>query len=200
MTTSSIWCQFSPRFPLELIVLTIVWTCLIWIKQTVLLMPDADCMGPREQKSPYLQLGGEKVLRVLVDRFFRLMDKSPQFASVRATQKADQADAKEALFDGLAEWLGGPPYFQDLDHRCVISSHFRAPLSDKDAGQWLTCMRQALVQVDAPKEFLRQLEIVFCNLAEHMSLKGCPTQGKPNCIFSVNGFCHGRYGNHAPRH
>ncbi len=56
--------------------------------------------------SPYEELGGETVLRVLVDRFYdRIAADSP---ALRAMHPADDSNSRRTLFEFLSGWMGVP--------------------------------------------------------------------------------------------
>ena len=51
-----------------------------------------------EQTSAYQWVGGEAVVRQLVDRFYDLMDLEPGYAELRAVHGTDLDSARQKLF------------------------------------------------------------------------------------------------------
>lgn len=71
---------------------------------------NANANGEAKQ-TPYALLGGASGLRQVVDRFYALMDSSPDFTRLRRLHAADLSQARELLFEFLSGWLGGPPLY-----------------------------------------------------------------------------------------
>ena len=66
---------------------------------------------PTPDTPPYDLLGGEAAVRKLVDRFYDLMDETPEYYVVRKLHPADLSGSREKLFMFLSGWLGGPPLY-----------------------------------------------------------------------------------------
>ena len=114
-------------------------------------------MSDGGQILPYELIGGEAVLRRIVDRFYEIMDENPEASTIRAMHGADLGPIREKLFEFLSGWLGGPPlYFQRTDSVCLSSAHKPFAIGPAERDQWVMCMRQALVDVGVAEE-TRQL-------------------------------------------
>ena len=61
--------------------------------------------------TPFAWIGGETVVRSLVDRFYDLMDLEPGYTALRAAHGSSLDKARDHLFWFLCGWLGGPDYF-----------------------------------------------------------------------------------------
>ena len=121
----------------------------------------------RITETPYDMLGGEAVVRRIVDRFYDIMDSAPEAARLRAMHAADLSPMRQRLFEFLSGWLGGPPlYFQRPDHKCMVSAHrpFRIGEAERDA--WLMCMRRALEESDVPENLRALLDRAFFRVAD----------------------------------
>ncbi len=67
--------------------------------------------------SLYELIGGETGLRALVDRFYDLMDTSPEAAGIRAFHAKSLKQSREKLFMFLSGWSGGPQlYVETFGH------------------------------------------------------------------------------------
>jgi hemoglobin len=94
---------------------------------------------------PYEMLGGDAAVRRLVDRFYDLMDGTPEYYVIRKLHPADLAGSREKLYLFLSGWLGGPPlYAEKYGHPMLRARHlpFAIGLAERDA--WLACMQQAM--------------------------------------------------------
>ena len=100
---------------------------------------------PHSESTPYQLMGGAQALKAVVDRFYALMDGSPDFVQLRQLHAPDLSNARALLLEFLSGWLGGPQsYFQRPEGRCVMSAHRRLPIGPVEVEQWLTCMNRAL--------------------------------------------------------
>jgi len=119
--------------------------------------------------TPYAAIGGEAVVRALVERFYDLMDLEPAFAGIRGLHPATLDGSREKLFLYLSGWLGGPPlYVERFGHPFLRARHLPFPIGIAERDQWLACMRQALDDVAIEPSIGAQLMQAFSKLADHM--------------------------------
>ena len=97
--------------------------------------------------SPYLRIGGEPVVRAIVDRFYDLLETDPVGADLRALHAADLAPVRHGLTLFLSGWLGGPRAWFDRG-QCVMSLHRAFPITPALADQWATAMTCAIAGDD----------------------------------------------------
>ena len=117
--------------------------------------------------SPYQIVGGEVMVRRIVDRFYDIMDSAPEAARIRALHAADLSAVRERLFEFLSGWLGGPPlYFQRPDHKCIMSAHRPFAIGQAERDEWMMCMRRALEECGVPGDIRAPLEEAFLRMAE----------------------------------
>ena len=80
------------------------------------------------QISLYELIGGESGLRSLVNRFYDLMDSSPEAAQVRAIHPKSLKQSREKFFMFLSGWTGGPQlYIEKIGNPALRMRH--APFS-----------------------------------------------------------------------
>jgi hemoglobin len=103
-----------------------------------------------EAPTPYEELGGELVLRRLVDCFYdRIGEDSPM---LRAIHPADDTNSRRNLFDFLSGWLGGPNlYTERKGHPRLRMRHLPFSIGPAEANEWIRCMRGALNDVAVPE-------------------------------------------------
>jgi hemoglobin len=119
--------------------------------------------------SHYELIGGEAAVRALVDRFYDLMDASPDAGVVRALHPPDLKGSREKLFKFLSGWLGGPPlYVQEFGHPMLRARHLPFPIGEAERDAWMRCMRQALEEQIADRMLREQLIGAFLRTADHM--------------------------------
>ena len=115
------------------------------------------------------RIGGDVVLRRIVEHFYAQMDSLPEAATIRAMHAPDLSEAREKLFDFLSGWLGGPQrYVEKHGHPRLRARHLPFAIATDEALAWMTCMRSAL-EAHVPDPELRDaLEMGLTRLAGHM--------------------------------
>lgn len=117
----------------------------------------------------YEQLGGDAGIRRLVDRFYDLMDASPEAVHVRALHAASLKRSREKLYLYLTGWTGGPPlYEQQYGHPRLRARHLPFTIGERERDEWLWCMEKALDEQDVSIELREFLRDKIRNLAHHM--------------------------------
>lgn len=118
------------------------------------------------------QLGGETVIRQLVDRFYDLMDSKTEAAGIRALHPADLTESRDKLFWFLVGWSGGPQmYVERFGHPRLRARHLPFPIGESERDQWLWCMNQALDEIITDGLARTQLSRNFMQLADFMRNK-----------------------------
>jgi len=123
------------------------------------------------KQSPYDLLGGEAGVRALVDRFYDLMDATPEYHGIRKLHPDSLAGSRDKLFMYLSGWLGGPPlYVQKFGHPFLRARHLPFAIGNNERDQWLACMREALDDAGAgvDAQFRDRLFEAFTQTANHM--------------------------------
>jgi hemoglobin len=118
--------------------------------------------------TPYHIIGGEKVVRELVDRFYDLMDEKSEVIVIRKMHAKSLRLSREKLFLFLSGWLGGPDlYVQKYGHPRLRARHLPFEIGESERDQWLMCMNQALDDV-VESPLSNRLKESFANIANHM--------------------------------
>ena len=119
--------------------------------------------------SLYEMLGGEKGLRSLVNRFYDLIDSSPEAKDIRSLHAKSLNQSREKLFMFLSGWSGGPQlYIQRFGHPRLCMRHmpFRIGIVERD--QWLWCMNKALDESQLDPQVVEFLKNHFAEAADFM--------------------------------
>lgn len=131
-------------------------------------MPAASKSAPLANPH-YQQIGGEPVVRQLVDRFYALMEQLPQAAVVRAMHPADLAPARQRLFMFLSGWLGGPPlYAEAVGPPRLRHAHAGFAIDPAARDAWMACMNQALQELVPDQVLRQQLGAAFFKTADFL--------------------------------
>ncbi|MBV8501547.1 MAG: group II truncated hemoglobin [Paucibacter sp.] len=120
-------------------------------------------------ESTFEWVGGEGVVRALVDRFYDLMDLEPAYARLRAAHGSSLDAARDKLFWFLCGWLGGPDhYIERFGHPRLRARHlpFRIGIAERD--QWLACMMQAMQECELDLALQERLAESFAGTADWM--------------------------------
>jgi hemoglobin len=119
--------------------------------------------------TPYHALGGESAIRLLVQRFYQLMDTLPEAYAARKLHPQDLSGSEEKLFLFLTGWLGGPQlYVEKYGHPMLRRRHLPFAIGNAEAEQWMLCMRQAMAETVADESLRNALEKPLAELAAHM--------------------------------
>lgn len=114
-------------------------------------------------------MGGETGVRSLVDRFYDLMDASPEAAHIRALHAASLKASREKLFMYFSGWLGGPPLYEErYGHPRLRARHLPFPIAERERDEWLWCMDKALAEHAMPGALREHLRERLHALAHHM--------------------------------
>lgn len=101
--------------------------------------------GMTEPISLYDTIGGEAVLRTMVERFYDLMELEPEFAGLRALHPPSTDGSREKLFMFLSGWMGGPDLFVErFGHPRLRARHLPYAIGTSERDQWLRAMAWAM--------------------------------------------------------
>lgn len=126
-----------------------------------------------EQKTPDVTpfdlIGGEPVVRGLVDRFYDLMDLEPDYQALRELHPTSLDGSRDKLFWFLCGWLGGPAYYVErIGPPMLRARHLPYPIGIRERDQWMACMRQAMKDVGLDETIAERLADAFAGTADWM--------------------------------
>lgn len=126
-----------------------------------------------QTQSLYELLGGETGVRALVDRFYDLMDSSPEAKDIRALHAASLKRSREKLFMFLSGWSGGPQlYIQEFGHPKLRMRHMPFAIGERERDQWLWCMERAIDAGNFHPSVVEHLKKRFYEVADFMRNQG----------------------------
>jgi len=126
-------------------------------------------MTPSPAPTPYEALGGEAGIRMLVRRFYELMDELPEAFAVRQIHPESLTGSAQSLFEFLSGWFGGPPlYAEKKGHPRLRMRHAPYPVSPQMRDQWMLCMTQAITEQVPDADFRNWLVGTFEQMANHL--------------------------------
>lgn len=119
--------------------------------------------------SLYDLIGGETILRALVDRFYDIMDSYPEAAAIRALHPKNLNQSREKLFMFLSGWSGGPAlYIEKYGHPRLRQRHIPFSIGVIERDQWLWCMNKALDESEILLAVKEHLKSRFAEVADFM--------------------------------
>ncbi len=125
--------------------------------------------APNPEKSPYVLMGGEPTVRLLVDRFYEQMDEDPDFFGIRKLHPPSLTGSRDKLFMFLSGWLGGPAlYVNEYGHPRLRARHMPFSIGESERDQWLDCMNRAMEKVGVEAAMRAHLAASFANTADWM--------------------------------
>ncbi|MDE2417716.1 MAG: group II truncated hemoglobin [Burkholderiales bacterium] len=120
-------------------------------------------------RSAFDLIGGESAIRLLVDRFYDLMDLEPAYKELRTVHGSTLDDARDKLFWFLCGWMGGPQhYIERFGHPRLRARHMPFKIGILERDQWLACMDQAMGDVGVDEDLRARLRESFFQTADWM--------------------------------
>lgn len=127
----------------------------------------------RDMQTHYERIGGEAVVRRLVDRFYDLMDEDPDYYGVRKLHPADLSSSREKLFMFLSGWMGGPQLFvEKFGHPMLRRRHMPFSIDTNERDQWMSCMNRAMEEIGLDEKLRAELGQAFWKTADFMRNQG----------------------------
>ncbi|MEN3373464.1 group II truncated hemoglobin [Dechloromonas sp. ZS-1] len=117
----------------------------------------------------YEKIGGEATVARLCDRFYELMDVTPQFKELREMHPADLKSSRDKLYMFLSGWFGGPDLFvEQFGHPRLRARHMPFAIGVQERDQWVACMVLAMEDVGIEENIRKILIGNFFNTADFM--------------------------------
>jgi hemoglobin len=114
-------------------------------------------------------MGGEIVLRRLVDRFYDLMDDDPDYFGIRKLHTMELSNSRQKLFMFLSGWTGGPSlYIEKYGEPRLRSRHLPFSIGVVERDQWLSCMNRAMEETGLGEQLRISLGQAFAQTADFM--------------------------------
>jgi len=124
---------------------------------------------PENEQSLYELMGGETGLRLLVDRFYDLLDSSPEAAQLRSLHPKSLKQSREKFFMFLTGWAGGPQlYVERYGHPRLRMRHMPFSIGVVERDQWLWCMNKALEEMQLRAVVVEYLKARFAETADFL--------------------------------
>lgn len=120
-------------------------------------------------KSIYDEIGGEPVIKSIVQSFYKHMSTLPETKVVRDMHPQDISSSEEKLFMFLSGWLGGPQLFQEkFGHPMLRARHLPFKIGKSERDQWMLCMVHAFEELKIEDPVRSELLNALLKLADHM--------------------------------
>jgi len=117
----------------------------------------------------YERIGGEQGVRMLIDRFYDLMDSLPEAYEIRKLHAPELTQARDKLFMFLSGWMGGPPLYEEAyGHPRLRMRHLPFSIGERERDQWMLCMVQAMQDTGVDAELAQELKDAFYKVADFM--------------------------------
>lgn len=117
--------------------------------------------------TPFDALGGEVVIRSIVDRFYDIVDADAP--TLRSMLPKDDTVSRDKLYAYLVEWTGGPAlYTPDRGHPRMRMRHMPFAIGPDEVEAWLGCMDRALDDNDIEGPVRSFMDDKLSSLAHHM--------------------------------
>jgi len=126
--------------------------------------------GPIDHtRTVFEQIGGEPVLRAIVDRFYDLMDIDGDLKALRDAHGPSLDSARDKLFMFLCGYFGGPDYYVSAyGHPRLRARHLPFAIGEAERDQWVICMGRALQEVGVAAPLMDRMLHAFYGTADWM--------------------------------
>ena len=122
-----------------------------------------------DTKTLYERIGGEEVIRRLVQRFYKHMDELDETKSIRQMHAKSLKTSEEKLFMFLSGWMGGPAlYMEKYGHPRLRMRHMPFAINESARDQWMLCMKHALDEIVEDQTLRNELMAAFYGVADFM--------------------------------
>ena len=125
-----------------------------------------------DTRSHYERIGGAEKVRALVQRFYQIMDATPEMQDLRKMHAASLKGSEEKLFMFLSGWMNGPQLFMEkFGHPKLRQRHLPFAIGEKERDQWMQCMTQAMNDVVEDEGLRKELLAAIGKVADFMRNK-----------------------------
>jgi hemoglobin len=125
-----------------------------------------------DTRSHYERIGGAEKVRALVQRFYQIMDGTPEMQDLRKIHAESLKGSEEKLFMFLSGWMNGPQLFvEKFGHPKLRQRHMPFAIGEKERDEWMQCMTQALNDVVEDEELRKELLAAIGKVADFMRNK-----------------------------
>ncbi len=118
----------------------------------------------------YELLGGSpEPIRVLVERFYDIMDSDERAAGIRSLHPQELTSSREKLFMFLTGWSGGPQlYIERYGHPFLRRRHLPFAIGESERDQWMYCMIRAMHEIGLAEPVINKLSHALWDVADFM--------------------------------
>lgn len=125
-----------------------------------------------DTRSHYERIGGAEKVRALVQRFYQIMDATPELQGLRKLHGAELKKSEDKLFMFLSGWMNGPQLFvEKFGHPKLRQRHLPFAIGDAERDQWMMCMTQAMNDVVEDEVLRKELLAALGKVADFMRNK-----------------------------
>jgi hemoglobin len=115
------------------------------------------------------KIGGNAGVARLCNRFYELMDTTPQFRELRDMRPTDLQGSRDKLYMCLSGWLGSPdPFVEKFGHPRLLARHLPFAIGTRERDQWVACMVLAMEDVGIEEAVRARLTANFFHTADFM--------------------------------
>lgn len=112
---------------------------------------------------------GEATIRRMVDRFYDIMDSSPDAAGIRRLHPDELTESRDKLFWFLVGRFGGPALYAERRGQPMLKArHNPFPIGPSERDQWMACMEKSVGECVADPQDKQDLVGFFNMVADAM--------------------------------
>lgn len=111
-----------------------------------------------KEDATYQAVGGEQGVITLVDRFYEIMESRADYARIWSMHPVENSLSRDKLSRFLASWMGGPSLYKEKYGPISIpKAHAHLQISSRERDQWLSCMKDALKDLEYADDLIAYL-------------------------------------------
>ena len=125
-----------------------------------------------EPETLYQLIGGAARLRMMVDRFYDVMELEGEFGGIRSLHPPSTDGSRDKLYWFLTGWMGGPDeYIERYGHPRLRARHLPYAIGSSERDQWLRAMALAMQDIGIEESLQLRLMESFYQTADWMRNK-----------------------------
>jgi hemoglobin len=138
------------------------------------------CSAQSDQPATaFERIGGEPGIAAFVNRFYEIMEASPEAAAIWKWHRADMDDVRARLVAFLTGWFGGADAYRDhYGAPMMRRKHMAFPIGPAERDIWLACARAALAETVPDQALRTAIDQALTGMAERM--RNLDANGQPD--------------------
>lgn len=123
-----------------------------------------------ERLTLFERIGGLGGARALADCFYDVMERDLNARTILRMHPSNLHLSRKKLYLFIVEWFGGPELFgaSQVNQPWLRLRHQHLAIGESERNQWLSCMKQAMIELQYEPQLLDECLNRFFGAAEYI--------------------------------